>query len=493
MDLKAPQAVESTEKVGKLSKGSSMPSSSRKPKPRAIIVVTLDALRADHVGCYGYPLSTTPFIDGLAEESIKFEYAFSPIGLTVPASASLLTGKYPRFHSVEFSNGRKPLNREQEVTLPLLLSGLGYSTAAFVSIMPLQRHAGLQHGFDYYDDNLLETELNRPQELRRAAANTTSAALDWVAKSESEAVFIWVHYSEPHGPYTSPAPYNSMFVGNHHYGPSQLLDVVDDWKTGGIPAYQVLKPERDDKRQLISYEKDYTYYVSQYDGRVRYVDDQLRIFIEGLKKYGLYDDSLIIIASDHGEAMGENDVFFFHSMTVTLDQIHIPLLIKLPEYCKARSHIINEPVSTTDIMPTVLAICNHEANYLGLQGLNLLPYITGSSGSPHPQRYVFSEIPTQLSVISGRFQLLYGKDKTGKYPHPPHLPAVEGTKLIDYVSDPAARFDISHQYQGIFENMLKTAGYFIKMPTPIYKETGQELSAEQQQDIMQRLSMLGYH
>jgi len=493
VDLKAPQTVESTERVSQLPKVSSMPSSSRKPKPRAIIVVTLDALRADHVGCYGYPLSTTPFIDALAKESMKFEYAFSPIGLTAPSSASLLTGKYPRFHSVEFINGYKPLNREQEVTLPLLLSGLGYSTAAFVSIMPLQRHTGLQHGFAYYDDNLLETELNRPQELRRAAVNTTSAALDWVARNESESVFIWVHYSEPHGPYTSPAPYNSMFVGNRHYGPSQLLDVVDDWKTGGIPAYQVLRPERDDNGQLTSYEKDYTYYVSQYDGRIRYVDDQLRVLIEGLKKYGLYDDSLIIIASDHGEAMGENDIFFFHSMTVTLDQIRIPLVIKLPEYCKARPHIINEPVCTIDIMPTVLAICNREANYLGLQGLNLLPYITGRSGSPYLQRYVFSEIPTQLSVISGRFQLLYSKGKTEKYRYPPHLPAVEGTKLIDYVSDPAARFDISHRYQGIFENMLKTADYFIKMPVLTYKETGQELSAEQQQDIMQRLSMLGYH
>ena len=254
MDLKAPQTVESTERVGELSKVRNMRSSSR--KPRAIIVVTLDALRADHVSCYGYPLSTTPFMDGLAKESIKFEHAFSPIGLTAPSSASLLTGKYPRFHSVEFNNGGKPLNREQEVTLPLLLSGLGYSTAAFVSIMPVQRHTGLQHGFDYYDDNLLEAELNRPQELRRAAANTTSAALDWVARNESESVFIWVHYSEPHGPYTSPAPYNSMFVGNQHYGPSQLLDVVDDWKTGGIPAYQVLKPERDDNGQLTSYEKD---------------------------------------------------------------------------------------------------------------------------------------------------------------------------------------------------------------------------------------------
>jgi arylsulfatase A-like enzyme len=467
--------------------------SSRKTKPRAIIIVTLDALRADHVGCYGYPLPTTPFVDELAEESIKFEYAFSPIGLTAPSSASLLTGKYPRFHSVEFSNGGKALNREQEVTLPLLLSGLGYSTAAFISIMPLQKHVGLQHGFDYYDDNLLESELNRPQELRRAAVNTTSTVLNWVARNKSEPIFIWVHYSEPHGPYTSPAPYNSMFVGNGHYGPSQLLDIVDNWKTGGIPAYQVLKPERDDNGQLTSSEKDYSYYVSQYDGRIRYVDDQLRVLIERLKKYGLYDDSLIIITSDHGEAMGENDIFFFHSMTVTLDQIHIPLVIKLPDYCKARPHIINEPVSTIDIMLTVLATCNHEANYLGLQGLNLLPHITGMPGQSYPQRYVFSEIPTQLSVISGRFQLLYGKQKAEKYPYPPHLPVVDGTKLIDYVSDPAARFDISHRYQGIFENMLRTADHFIKMPMLTYRETGEELSAEQQQDIIERLSMLGYH
>jgi len=213
-------------------------------KPQSIIIVTLDAMRADHAGCYGYPLSTTPFIDGLAKESIKFEYAFSPISLTVPAHTSLFTGKYPRFHSVGFSNGIKPLNREQEVTLPLVLRELGYSTAAFVSITPLQKQTGLQHGFDHYDDNLAETELNRLHELRRTAANTTLAALDWIAENKAASVFLWVHYCEPHGPYTPPPPYDEMFVGNRHYGRSQLLDVVDDYKTGGIPEYGVLKPER---------------------------------------------------------------------------------------------------------------------------------------------------------------------------------------------------------------------------------------------------------
>lgn len=463
-------------------------------KPKTIIVVTLDAMRADHAGCYGYRLPTTPFLDGLAKKCIRFEYAFSPIGLTAPAHASLLTGKYPRFHSVEFSNGGQPLNKEQDVTLPLLMRELGYKTAAFVSIMPLQKHGGLDHGFDYYDDDLAEPELNRNHELRRSAVNTTSAALGWLSKHQTDPLFIWLHYSEPHGPYTPPGPYDSMFVGNRHYGPPRLLEVVDDWKIGGIPAYQVLKPERDDSGQLINYEKDCTYYMSQYDGQIRSVDEQLRVLIEGLRKCGLYDDSLIIITADHGEAMGENNIFFFHSMTVTLDQIRIPLLIKLPNCHKARPCTISEPVSTVDIMPTVLSLCNYESNYLGLQGLNLLTCLTGGVSLPLPQHHIFSEIPSQLSVIHGRFQLLYdkGRDETEKYPYPPYIPAIEGTKLIDYISDPAAGFDISCQYPGILENILRAADHYVKIPTPNYREATQQLSPEEQLSIKQRLRQLGY-
>jgi len=461
--------------------------SRQQARPRAIILITLDALRADHLGCYGYPLATSPFLDSLAQDSVLFEGAFSPVPLTTPSHTSILTGKYPRFHSVGFHNGDKPLSKEQETTLPQILRQLGYSTAAFVSIAPLLRHTGLDSGFGFYDDELPQRELNRPSEARRSADLTTTAVLRWLEEHHRFPFFLWVHYGEPHGPYTPPPPYDSLFVGDPSYGPVRLLEVVPDWQAGGIPAYQVLKPHRDADGNLLDYEKDLAFYLSQYDGQIRFVDDQLKLLVEGLKDRGIYDDALLIITADHGEALGENDVFFFHGLTVSLEQIRVPLLIKPPSSSRIKSRRIAGPVSTVDIMPTVLAWLGQEAQYLGLQGVSLLPHLEDSRVSL-PERYIFSEIPTQLSVIHGRFQLLYGKEKEDTaYPH---IAAVEGLKLFDHIVDPTGEHDLSAEQPDIAGRLKTVAESYLRTPPPSY--TAHELSAQDREDIQRRLMQLGY-
>ncbi len=462
-------------------------SARQQAKPKAIILITLDALRADHLGCYSYPLPTSPFLDSLAKQSVLFEYAFSPIPLTTPAHTSILTGKYPRFHSVGFHNGDQPLSKEQEVTFPQILRQLGFDTAAFVSIAPLLRQTGLNSGFDFYDDELLQREINRPWEPRRSGDLTTQAALNWLSRNHSSPFFLWIHYGEPHGPYTPPPPYDNLFVGNRFYGEQRLLTTVPDWQAGGIPAYQVLKPRRDADGNLLDYERDFTYYLSQYDGQVRFVDDQLKVLIEKLKERDIYDDALIIVTADHGEALGENDIFFFHGLTVSLEQIHVPLLIKPPSASHIKSRRIVQPVSTIDIMSTVLAWVGEDAEYLGLQGMNLLPLIENANFSL-PRRYIFSEIPTQLSIIHGRFQLLYGKEKEDM--HYPRVPAVDGTKLFDYVGDSPGKHDLWSEHPEITQRLKNVVHTYLKSPQPSYIK--ERLSLQDKEDIKRRLQRLGY-
>ena len=145
-----------------------------------VVLVTIDTLRADHLGCYGYPRNTSPHLDRLAEEGLLFRHAFSPSSYTAPTHASLFTSRYPSYHSIGFTNGGGCLDRAGEKTLAELLRTVGFTTAAFVSTIVLRRSVGLDKGFDHYDDTLPAWELNRPSELRRLGWDTTAAALAWV-------------------------------------------------------------------------------------------------------------------------------------------------------------------------------------------------------------------------------------------------------------------------------------------------------------------------
>jgi arylsulfatase len=376
---------------------------SKTKRPSKIILIVLDTLRTDHLGCYGYKRNTTPNIDHLTKDSILFNHAFSPSSYTMPSHASMFTGKLPSKHSTGFSNGHPVLPLDNDLFLTEILSDLSYETVGFVSSIVLSKNngGGIKPGFKVYDDTMTGAELNRPEILIRMGKETNEAVFKWLAENFMKDFFLFINYFDIHGPYVNPEPYDSMFVGDGFCGKPNYLDKVvpDSYAVGGIPEYQVLRPSRDEKERLIDFEKDANYYIARYDGGIRYVDDCVGELIDKLKRLGIYDDTLIILTSDHGEALGENNVWFFHGLTVTPDQIHVPLMIKPHGNWQNIPFNVNNQVSLIDIMPTLLDLIGFDHKRIELEGLSLIKILMQGEDAEFEKRELTAEIEGQIAYI----------------------------------------------------------------------------------------------
>jgi arylsulfatase len=458
-----------------------------------IVLVTIDTLRADHLGCYGYRRDTSPNLDRLAAEGLLFRHAFSPSSYTAPTHASLFTSRYPSYHSIGFTNGGSRLDGSGEMTLAELLRTGGFRTAAFVSTIVLRRSVGLDKGFDHYDDTLPTWELNRPIELRRLGADTTAAALAWVREHRDDRTFLWLHYMDVHGAYTSPSPYNLEFVEDAHWGAPRHLDKVPGGSPGGIPEYQLLRVVRGQDGAVVDHERDYRYYLAQYDGGIKYVDAQIGELVEELKRLGLFEETLFIVTSDHGEALGEHNIFFFHGLTVTPDQIRVPLLIRPPSGGLARSGSIDSAVSLVDLMPTVLELASCDRPVPGIQGRSLAPLLAGDGAWPDT-RVIFAEIETQCAALDGRFQMTYGRGTAvwNQYGHW-LLPFSRGLSLIDYQIDPAGATNLCGQEPGSVEHLSDSLLEFLRRSREVPPPSSPSSPTDDDRAIVTaRLKALGY-
>jgi arylsulfatase A-like enzyme/Flp pilus assembly protein TadD len=273
-----------------------------KPAPN-VVVITIDTLRADHLGCYGYKQIRTPNIDALAADSARFERAYTPVPVTLPAHTVIFTGTYPMLSGMHDFSGNK-LSPSQP-TLASILKEQGYVTGAVIGAAVLDSRFGLNHGFDFYYDHF---DFNRLQEsnleeMERPGNVVADVTLDWLGKNYQNKFFLWMHLYDPHYPYRPPAPYN------------------DDYKD---------RP---------------------YDGEIAFADAQVGRLIAFLKAKGLYRNALIVLSGDHGESLGEHGEkthgFFIYNAT-----LHVPLIIHLPEEAPAK--VLPDPVSLVDVTPTVL-------------------------------------------------------------------------------------------------------------------------------------------
>ena len=364
-------------------------------KPAKIIWIVIDCLRADHLGCYGYRRNTSPFLDSLAKESIQFNYAFSTTSYTVPSVTSMFTSKYPSSHSVKFHQKFPKIDKDSEILLAEVLQSLEYRTAAFIGALVLRRDIGLNTGFGIYDDEL-------PRGFRKGD-EINKRFLNWLKSNYENNFFAFIHYYDVHLPYTPPEPWNNLFLGDEYWDSPKNLDVVQDgWgsenempQIGGIPRIALLKrPGFDD------YETDIRYYISQYDGCIRYVDVLLKSFFDFLKELNILNEIFIIITSDHGEAMGENNVWFYHSLTVTPDQIHVPLILKPPQKWGLTFQTIETHVSLIDLMPTILDLIDFMHEDLNLQGKSLVKLMSEGKDNELTHRTIMAEIEGQSAFIS---------------------------------------------------------------------------------------------
>ncbi|HEY4683452.1 MAG TPA: sulfatase-like hydrolase/transferase [Candidatus Acidoferrales bacterium] len=297
-----------------------------------VVLITVDTLRADRLGCYGSKTVPTPVIDALARDGVLFEQAIAQVPLTWPSHAAILTGTYPFSNGVQDFTGQ-PLSTKIR-TLAESFKRNGYATGAVVSSFVLDRSWGLARGFDFYYDTFPGQAFVQKDIalVDRRAKESVSQALRWLQRPRRQPFLFWLHLFDPHSPYDPPEPFRSRY------------------------------------RQ------------HPYDGEVAYVDSQLGRLFAWLKKSGLYDGALIVFLSDHGEALGEHGEsehgFFVYDSTV-----RVPLIIKPPSKLRTAQRRIPGPVETISVAPTVLQLAGlHDPIERQFQAPSLAGAVT--SGPP---------------------------------------------------------------------------------------------------------------
>jgi len=311
-------------------------------EPRThLLLITVDTLRRDHLGVHGETRDLTPQLDAFARDAVVFDAAFAPAPFTRPSVAALLTGHDPGTLGV-VSNAH-PFRGSVE-TLATGLWGAGFQTAAVVSNAVLKPASGLARGFEAYDADMREHERIRGAP-ERSAEPTTDAALaqlDRVGREPERPFFLWVHYQDPHGPYTPPPALRERYLGpeaRRPGDPGQLAVSDDSRGLGAIPSYQYLDEQRSP-----------AFYRAGYAAEVRHTDAQIGRLLAELGARGLERRTLVVFASDHGESLGEDDYWFAHGEYLSDVLVRIPLWIRGPGLEPGRRADV---ASLLDVLPTV--------------------------------------------------------------------------------------------------------------------------------------------
>jgi choline-sulfatase len=274
------------------------------PRPD-VYLITIDTLRADHVGCYGAKSVKTPNLDSLCRAGIRFAQAISPAPITNSAHASIFTGLYPSHHGVtDFGIPLVP----SHLTIAEILKQNGYATAAFPAAVILDAKTlapGFGRGFDYYDSfPQLPPTAPRFGRLERRADDVVAHFAKWMSTAPAGPRFAWIHLYDPHDPYEPPAPYNAEY-----------------------------------KSHL-------------YDGEIAYADHALGVLMAALKRADRYNNALIIVVGDHGEGLGEHGEDT-HGIFLYDSTLHVPLIIKLPASAHAGT-VVAPQITSVDVVPTIV-------------------------------------------------------------------------------------------------------------------------------------------
>jgi arylsulfatase A-like enzyme/Flp pilus assembly protein TadD len=281
-----------------------------------LVLVTLDTVRADHLGCYGDAAAVTPALDRLAAAGVRFAEASSAVPLTLPSHATLLSGLLPTRHGLR-NNGAGALSGKTP-TLATLLAGKGYRTGAFVGAFVLDRRFGLNQGFEVYDDEIpRDPRAGVSLEAERPGRDVVDRALAWLGREDPRPFFLWVHLYDAHAPYAPP------------------------------PVWAARHP------------------VSPYAGEISAVDEQVGRVLAELDRRGLEKKTVVAVAADHGEGLGEHGELT-HGLLLYEPTLRVPLLLSAPGRLKPR--VVKTPVSLVDLAPTLA----------GMLGKTLSPPAAGS-------------------------------------------------------------------------------------------------------------------
>ena len=292
-----------------------------------VVLVSIDTLRPDHLGCYGYTVPTTPTLDRFCQDSVVFRQAIAQAPSTLHSHASMLSSLLPHHHQATW--GGKTRLPEEALTLAEILQTAGYATAAFAGGGQMDRVFGLGQGFDVYDQPGQEHFLG-----------TVSRGIEWLDQTPDRPFFLFLHSYEVHHPYTPSAEH---------------LDLIESEYEGALPDEISIDFLRQVNRQEVEIDDaDLAHIIRTYDAEVRSMDDGFALLVAALKERGLYDDTMIVFTSDHGEEFGEHGVVGWHSHTLFDELLRVPLVVKYPSSTGAGVEVEGQ-VRSIDIAPTVLA------------------------------------------------------------------------------------------------------------------------------------------
>ena len=420
------------------------------PRPAVTILLSIDTLRPDHLGCYGYGRETSPTVDRIAARGVVFDDVMSPSPWTLPAHGSLLTGLYPSRH------GLKSHERYLPAAIPSIASALsaaGFETAAVVNSHNLSPRFGLDRGFQKF----------RYVEERVDHVGPSQAifdqALSWIDERSERPLFLFLHSYDVHSDYRSLPEFESAFV--------RPYDGIADGTTAQMMAFREGKVPLD--------ADDAPHLVDRYDAGIRQMDDELSRFIGELERRGIWSESLFVLTSDHGEEFLEHgDVL--HGRTQYQEVLRVPLIVAGPGLPSGTR--IEMPVSLIDVMPTLLELLGVEPQD-GLDGVSLVS-TWGAHGAPVDERLLFGEADhnndthdVTRAVKMGRFKLRYDR-------------STRASALHDLTSDPGELQDASARFPEERDRLLHALEAFMAAPEP---ETPTiTLSPEE----IERLRALGY-
>ena len=355
-----------------------------------VILITLDTVRADHLSSYGYSRLTSPNIDEIANEGIRFINAICQVPLTRPSHFSIFTGRYPYSHGLLDNFSVTPKG------LPLLskkLSDEKYHSAAFVSSAILNSSFNTKFGFEKYYDKIVNVTFDGNllilKNLRyfglieikaeNSAAETNQKVFEWLEENTNQPFFIWIHYFDPHTPYSPISEYRKLF-SEKNYDLKYLYD------------YQWEKENYDPKSKTVQVSKEIIKYATaMYDAEIRYLDHNVGLLFKKLKKLNLYDKSLIILTADHGESF-EHGYYFDHGDRLYESLVRVPLIIKFP-FNKWKGKIVEDQIETVDLAPTILDVLDLKP-LAGAEGRSRMDLISGVVPSNwHHKEYSFAQTP----------------------------------------------------------------------------------------------------
>jgi arylsulfatase A-like enzyme/thioredoxin-like negative regulator of GroEL len=383
-----------------------------------VLFIIIDTLRADRVGYSGYAIET-PNMDFLAKEGTRFMNTSCQYPMTLPSHVSIMTSTFPQYHGIK-NNGYYFLE-ERYITLAEILKGKGFVTSAFIGAVVLESKFGLAQGFDTYDDTFKTPESLNALEAQNLAEDVYLSARRWFEKNYQKKFFMWVHFYDPHAPYTPPSPYN-------------------------------------------------TRYSNPYDGEVAYTDVYVGSLIEMLKEKKLLNKTLIVFTSDHGEGLEEHDEVT-HGVFLYDTTIQVPLVFCCPGVLP-QDRSVDKQVRTVDIMPTLLDILDVELPE-ALQGRSLVPLIEKES-SPGFDSYAETYFP----LLSNGWSPLKSI-RTQKYKY------IEAPKaeLYDLVQDPLESQNIINKNPGVARDMAERLKRFEEEYAAISEPGQKTLSFEEREKL----------